>query len=230
LSSRDPLSGTHLFARESAIILHQFRQDKSRERLNFFASDSSILFKAHVSSNTQQLYEQTLVLRSQIGDEPAFHELLSIHGPHLLLFTRKMMQTAPDLVEDITQEIWLAIYRGLPGLLDVSKFRPWAFRIARDRIYREYRRRKIAMEPLEENHAEAMAEAGEANATVDVEELHRGLDVISPEHREVLVLCFLEEMTYEEIASVTGSALGTVRSRIHYAKRALRTALERKPL
>jgi RNA polymerase sigma-70 factor (ECF subfamily) len=198
--------------------------------LNFFASHSSLLFEAHVPSNTQQLYEQTLVLRSQLGDEPAFQELLGLHGPRLFLFTRKMMQTSPDLVEDITQEIWLAIYRGLPGLLDVSKFRPWAFRIARDRIYREYRRRKIAMERLEENHAEAMAEADEVNASLDIEELHRGLDTISPEHREVLVLCFLEEMTYEEIASVTGSALGTVRSRIHYAKRALRTALERKPL
>lgn len=181
-------------------------------------------------SNTQQLYEQTLVLRSQLGDESAFRELLSLHGPRLLLFTRKMMQTSPHLVEDIVQEIWLAIYKGLPGLLDVSKFRPWAFRIARDRVYREYRRRKIAMERLEEGHAEMMTEPAEVNTGVDVEELHRGLDVISPEHREVLVLCFLEEMTYEEIASVTGSTLGTVRSRIHYAKRALRTALERKPL
>jgi RNA polymerase sigma-70 factor, ECF subfamily len=189
--------------------------------LNFFASDSSILSEAHVPSNTQQLYEQTLVLRSQLGDESAFHELLGLHGPRLFLFTRKMMYTSPDLVEDISQEIWLAIYRGLPGLLDVSKFRPWAFRIARDRIYREYRRRKIAMEPLEEDHVEAMAEADEANASVDA---------ISPEHREVLVLCFLEEMTYEEIAGVTGSTLGTVRSRIHYAKRALKNVLEKKTL
>ena len=131
-------------------------------------------------------------------------------------------------MEDVTQEIWLAIYKGLPGLLDAGKFRPWAFRIARDRIYREYRRRKMAMEPLEESHLEELPEAVDANAIVDVEELHRGLDAISPEHREVLVLCFFEEMSYEEIAAVTGSTLGTVRSRIHYAKRALKTALERK--
>ena len=65
-----------------------------------------------------------------------------------------MMETSPHLVEDVTQEIWLAIYKGLPGLLDAGKFRPPAFRIARDRIYREYRRRKTAMEPLEESHLE----------------------------------------------------------------------------
>jgi len=183
-----------------------------------------------VSANTQQLYEQTLVIRSQIGDELAFRELLTLYAPHLLLFTRKMMQTSPHLVEDITQEIWLAIYKGLPGLLDAGKFRPWAFRIARDRIYREYRRRKIAEQPLDESHVEELREAGEANALVDVEELHRGLHVLSPEHREVLMLCFFEELSYEEIAGVTGSTLGTVRSRIHYAKRALRIALERNTL
>ena len=181
-----------------------------------------------MSANTQQLYEQTLVIRSQIGDEPAFQELLTLYGPHLLRFTRKMMQTSPQLAEDVTQEIWLAIYKGLPGLRDTGKFRPWAFRIARDRIYREYRRRKIAVESLEESQVEELPEIGDAGAVVEVEELHRGLEAISPEHREVLMLCFFEELSYEEIASVTGSTLGTVRSRIHYAKRALKVALERK--
>jgi RNA polymerase sigma-70 factor (ECF subfamily) len=181
-----------------------------------------------VAANTQQLYEQTLVIRSQIGDESAFQELLTLYGPHLLLFTRKMMQSSPHLVEDVTQEIWLAIYKGLPGLLDASKFRPWAFRITRDRIYREYRRRKIRLQPLEESQVEDLMDNGEPKADIDVEEIHRGLDAISPEHREVLMLCFFEELSYEEIASVTGSTLGTVRSRIHYAKRALKSALEGK--
>jgi RNA polymerase sigma-70 factor (ECF subfamily) len=181
-----------------------------------------------VSATAQQLYEQTLVIRSQLGDEPAFQELLTLYGPHLLLFTRKMMQSSPHLVEDVTQEIWLAIYKGLPGLLDAAKFRPWAFRIARDRIYREYRRRKIVLQPLDESEVEDLTEPGVASADVDVEELHRGLGAISPEHREVLVLCFFEEMSYEEIAGVTGSTLGTVRSRIHYAKRALKNALKGK--
>ena len=182
-----------------------------------------------MSAPTQQLYEQTLVLRSQVGDEQAFQELLALYGPHLLRFTRRMMQTQPQLVEDVTQEIWVAIYRGLPRLLDTAKFRPWAFRIARDRIYREYRRRKIALEPLEESQIEDSTADGEAYA-VDSEALQRGLGALSPEHREVLMLCYFEEMSYEEIAGVTRSTLGTVRSRIHYAKRALKSALERKTL
>jgi len=181
-----------------------------------------------VSTTTQQLYEQTIVIRSQIGDAAAFQELLTLHGPHLLLFTRKMMQSSPDRVEDLTQEIWVAIFKGLPGLLDAGKFRPWAFRIARDRIYCEYRRRKIVMQSLDEIELENVPEAGGTDATVDREELQRGLHALSPQHREVLMLSFFEEMSYEEIARVTGSTLGTVRSRIYYAKRALKNALERK--
>ena len=181
-----------------------------------------------MSANTQQLYEQTLVLRSQIGDGRAFDELLTMYGPRLLLFTHKMMHSTPDAVEDITQEIWLAIYKGLPRLLDVAKFRPWAFRIARDRIYREYRRRKIAVEPLSDSHVEHLPESAENNTTTfDIEELHGRLQALSAAHREVLVLYFFEDMNYEQIADVTGSTLGTVRSRLHYAKRALKNALNR---
>ncbi len=194
--------------------------------MNFSSAVGSLTFEAHVSATPQQLYEQTLVLRSQIGDETAFRELLELYGPHLLRYTRKMMESSPTLVEDLVQEIWVAIYRGLPGLLDAGKFRPWAFRIARDRIYREYRKRKIALEPLAEDESMEPVEVREE--AVDAEQLHHGLALIAPQHREVLVLRFFEEMSYEEIARVTGCTLGTVRSRIHYAKQALKNALERK--
>lgn len=178
-------------------------------------------------SATQQIYEQTLVVRSQIGDELAFEELLALYSPHLFRFVSKMMQSSPQTAEDITQEVCVALFKGLPRLLDPGKFRPWAFRIARDRIYREYRRRRIPVQQIDAE-IEVIDESGDSNASIDQEELFRALNAISPEHREVLVLCFLEEMSYEEISRVTGASLGTVRSRIHYAKRSLKNVLERK--
>ena len=196
--------------------------------MNFPPTVSSLPFEAHVSAIPQQLYEQTLVLRSQIGDEAAFRELLELHGPHLLRYTRKMMESSPTLVEDLVQEIWVAIYRGLPGLLDAGKFRAWAFRIARDRVYRVYRRRKIAFEPLGEDESMEPVEVREEAA--DAEQLQRGLALIPPQQREVLMLRFFVEMSYEEIARVMGCTLGTVRSRIYYAKQSLKNALERKLL
>jgi len=190
----------------------------------------NLLCEARMAVTSDQLYEQILVVRSQIGDESAFAELLARCGPRLLLFTQRMMQSSPEQVPDLAQEIWVAIFRALPGLLDASKFRPWAFRIARDRIYREYRRRKLPVQPLEETHLAERLETDESAAPTDLEELRHCLDAISPQHREALMLRFFEEMSYEEIARVTGATVGTVRSRIHYGKRALRTAWEEKVL
>ncbi|MBI3417657.1 MAG: sigma-70 family RNA polymerase sigma factor [Verrucomicrobia bacterium] len=176
----------------------------------------------------EQLYEQTLVIRSQIGDEAAFNELLTRHGPRLLLFTQRMMQSSPAQVADVTQEIWVAIFRALPRLQDASKFRPWAFRIARDRIYREYRRRKLPVLSLDEAMLDELPAADEGATATDREQLHDCLNSISLEHREVLVLRFFEELSYEEIARVTGATVGTVRSRIHYGKQALKKTWKEK--
>jgi len=130
-------------------------------------------------------------------------------------------------VEDIVQEIWVAIFRGLPKLRDVSKFRPWAFRIARDRIYREYRRRKIACIPAAEADLEETLTV-EPDVPADAEALQKCLESLSPEHREALMLCYFEGMSYEDIARVTGNSIGTVRSRIFYGKRALKSAWKEK--
>jgi RNA polymerase sigma-70 factor, ECF subfamily len=196
--------------------------------LNFLRTSSSHYDEAQVSDTTQQLYEQMLVLRSQIGDETAFEELVALHGPHLLLFTQKMLASAPEQVEDVTQEIWLSIFRGLPRLREAGKFRPWAFRIARDRIYREYRRRKWAAQAADDNLPEILPESEEPAFGLDADDVQNGLALIPPEQREALVLRFFEEMSYEDIACVTECSVGTVRSRIHYGKRALKSALERK--
>jgi RNA polymerase sigma-70 factor (ECF subfamily) len=60
----------------------------------------------------------------------------------------------------------------------------------------------------------------------DAARVHAALDTLAPEHREVVVLRFIEDMSYDEIAKVAGCPVGTVRSRLHHAKRALRRVLE----
>ena len=80
------------------------------------------------------------------------------------------------------------------------------------------------MGSLDEADREAVPVAEEPS--IDTEEIQRGLDALSPEHREVLVLRYFEEMDYESIARITGTTLGTIRSRLHYAKCALRRAFQ----
>src|SRR5689334_10678325 len=119
----------------------------------------------------EQLYEQTLIVRSQIGDEEGFAELLNLFGPRLLRFVERMLQSSPDRVADVLQDIWVSIFQALPSLRDASKFRPWAFRIARDRIYREYRRRKSPVQSLDEAHLETLEAATEDGPAVEMEHL-----------------------------------------------------------
>ena len=173
-----------------------------------------------------QLYEQALVIRSQLGDEAAFAELLALHGPRILRFTRQMMRMEPDKAEDVTQEIWVAIHRGLPALREVDKFRSWAFRVARDRIHREFRRRRVPLQVMDDLWIERIPESQPELPEIEPEELQQALARLSEEHREVLMLRFFEDMSYEDIAGVTHTAAGTVRSRLHYAKLALTRAFK----
>src|SRR5437764_12711173 len=86
------------------------------------------------------LYERVLVLRCQAGDEAAFADLVGRYHPRLRYYLRKMLPD-PQAVEDAVQDVWLAVFRALPRLADLGAFRPWLYRMARDRVAREFRRR-----------------------------------------------------------------------------------------
>lgn len=180
-----------------------------------------------MTSTADRLYETVLVLRCQGGDEAAFEELVVRYTPRLRYYLRKMLTEAgsPD---DALQDVWIEVFGGLPRLASPAAFAAWLYRIARDRAYRQLRRRQPHHVSLQETDPPDIAEAAEDVLTAEeARQIHRALDGLAPEHREVLVLRFLEDMPYEEIAQVTGCPLGTVRSRLYYAKRSLRLALER---
>ena len=181
-----------------------------------------------MAENIEHAYELSLVLRSQIGDEAAFEELLTLHSPRLRFFMSRMLGSRHSGSEDLLQDVWLAAYRSLPRLEDAGAFRAWLFSIARARVCRELRRQRIDFQPLGDLDGSGPAIEDDADGPVDVEAVRIQVQTLAPEHREALLLRFVEDMSYEEIAQVTGTALGTVRSRIHYAKRALRRALEGK--
>jgi RNA polymerase sigma-70 factor (ECF subfamily) len=171
------------------------------------------------------LYERVLVLRCQAGDEAAFAELVARYQPRLRYYLRKMLREG-HAAEDALQDVWLAVFRAVPRLADAGAFRAWVYRIARDRALREFRKRTPHRSLEREDFIEGCAEE-DAFSAADVERVHAALDELPPEQREAVVLRYIEDMSYEEMAQVVGCPLGTVRSRLHYAKRALRRLLER---
>jgi RNA polymerase sigma-70 factor (ECF subfamily) len=179
-----------------------------------------------MTDTTDRLYERILVLRCQAGDEAAFAELVQRYQPRLRYYLRKMLRDVHG-AEDALQEVWLDVFRAVARLIEVGAFRAWLYRLARDRALRELRKRRLPSQPLEEVEEQDEAAEEAAFEAEDVERIHAALDELAAGHREVLVLRYIEDMTYEEIARVVGCQVGTVRSRLHYAKRALRGVLER---
>ena len=167
-----------------------------------------------------RIYERLLVVRAQAGDEVAFAELVERFSPRLRYFLRKLI--GGDGAEDALQDVWLDVFRQLSRRNDPQALVAWLYRIARDRAYGRLRKSRRA-EPLDETGVVDSASDEEFSAE-DAARIHAALDQLPPEQREVLVLRFVEEMTYEQIASVVGCQLGTVRSRIFYGKQALRKA------
>jgi RNA polymerase sigma-70 factor (ECF subfamily) len=173
-----------------------------------------------------QLYERLLVLRCQTGDEEAFAEIVGHYQPRLRYYARKMLYGVSD-PDDVLQDIWLEVFRAIPRLQHIGAFRAWLYGIARARVARVFRRRRLSFESFDETDLANSCDDSQAIAAEDAESVHAALDRLASSQREVLVLRYLEAMSTEEIAEIVQCPVGTVRSRLHYAKRSLREQLEK---
>lgn len=177
-----------------------------------------------MTDNTERVYRSVLVVRCQAGDRAAFEELVELYQPRLHYFLARMIGDR-HAADDLLQEVWFDVYRGMARLADPGAFPAWLYRIARHRALGELQKKR---QPLSSLEGMDLAKDGEDDdfSAEDAERVHAALGRLPPEHREVLLLRFFEGMAYEDIARVVGCPPGTVRSRIHYAKRALRRVIE----
>ena len=142
-----------------------------------------------------------------------------------MLYYAASLTGNPDSALDVLQEVWIKAFRGIRKLKDPGSLRSWLYSIthgiAVDRV-----RRNISREKAEEVQLEDFQETEEPSfAEDDAAAIHQALSEIGFKHREVLVLHFLEDLSMAEIAKVVGCSEGTVKSRIHYAKRAMKEIL-----
>jgi RNA polymerase sigma-70 factor (ECF subfamily) len=147
--------------------------------------------------------------------------------PPLLYYALKLTGSR-DAALDVLQEVWIRAFRGIRKLKDPAAIRPWLYRMVHGISIDSLRRRKL--EVANENGEIEIGEIAvdEGFGADDAAAVHQALDELPPAHREVLVLFFLEEFSIAEIAQATSSAEGTVKSRLHYAKKALRSIISRR--
>jgi RNA polymerase sigma-70 factor, ECF subfamily len=173
-----------------------------------------------------QLIEHVLILRCQIGDREALAELINRYLPPLRYFISHLSENT-EMTEDIVQDTWVSVIRKIHTLRNIDAFPTWIYRIARNKAYQQLRIKKRRSE-FNENMI-VPDESPERELRVeDAALIHTSLKELPPEHREVLVLRFMEQMSYQQIADVQNCNLNTIKSRIYYAKLALKRKMEGK--
>ena len=166
--------------------------------------------------------EAELLARAREGDHRAFADLLRRHDPGLRALAFRIVRDA-TLMDDPLQEAYVKAYRALPRFRGESGFGTWLYRIVHNSCIDLLRRTRDEA-PLTPELAVAgpSVEAG-VIAGVDV---GNALDALSVEHRSVLVLVDALGFDYGDAAEVLSVPIGTVRSRLARARRAMRRRLE----
>jgi len=176
-------------------------------------------------NSSDRLIEHILILRCQIGDTDALAELIEQYQRPLRYFISRLLGDSKS-AEDIFQDTWLIVLRRISTLKKPDAFGPWLYRIARNKVYQQLRKKKRLAE-LDRSLAVPNGAEEPTFSPDDAAGIHKCLACLKPRQREVLMLRFLEQMSYQQISQVLNCTLGTVKSRIYYAKIALKEELEK---
>lgn len=160
---------------------------------------------------------------------PTWDDVVDQHSGRVYRLAYRLTGNRPD-AEDLTQEVFVRVFRSLhtytPGT-----FEGWLHRITTNVFLDQARRKqRIRFDALSDERAERLRsaspapEAAYADRTFD-DDVEQALASLPPEFRVAVVLCDVEDLTYEEIAEITSAKMGTVRSRIHRGRSMLRHAL-----
>jgi RNA polymerase sigma-70 factor, ECF subfamily len=168
-----------------------------------------------------------LVIRAQNGDEQAFASLAVSAGDRLHAVAHRILRDT-HLAEDATQQALLTIWRDLPQLRDPARFDAWSYRLLVRACYADGRKagRWTPGLRLVLSDTDEPTSVDGTGTVADRDQLERGFRRLSIDHRAVVVMHHYLDLPLDAIADTLGVPVGTVRSRLHYAMRGLRAALD----
>ena len=175
--------------------------------------------------------EQALTADASVPEwtPPSWDEIVREHTPRVYRLAYRLTGNVHD-AEDLTHDVFIRVFRSL-GTYTPGTFEGWLHRITTNVFLDKMRRKqRIRFDALPDDAASRMAsrEPGPEQVFTDThfdDDVQRALDALAPEFRAAVVLCDIEGLSYEEIAATLGIKLGTVRSRIHRGRAALRESL-----
>lgn len=172
--------------------------------------------------------EILLISRARDGDREAFGALVEQYRDNVYRLAYRMCGNEYD-ADEAAQEAFVAAWRALPNFRGDAKFSTWLYRLTTNAAIDVMRREKRHQTEGDGEMMEVADDSDSPQETVErteqQEAVQKALATLSDEYREVLLLRYMEELDYAEIAEVLKLPSGTVKSRINRAKAALKTAL-----
>lgn len=189
---------------------------------------------------SDHFYEQELLLAAQEGDLDAYEELQGLLEPDIRRYIQRKIYDSYT-VDDIMQDVFLAFYQNLQRIDPVENLRPYIFRIARNKCYDDLRKlEKNADVSLDDDPVQMRVSFNEAQHQPKPDDLthwmllhlevQAAIEQLPDNQREALVLYSEEQMSYAEIAEIMDCSIGTVKSRLYYAKKNLRGLMNQETL
>jgi len=186
-----------------------------------------------MARSPRRIHDELLVLDCQAGDESAFEQLYTRWQKPLLAQAQRLSRNH-EATNEIVQETWLAILKGIKKLDDPGRFPAWAFRIlgnkTADWLRKVQSRRRLG--DTQDDEGESMNQVPASNdsrvgETDEAESLESALGKLPADRRAMLSLFYLEELSVREIATALDIPVGTVKSRLFHARKQLRQVIER---
>jgi RNA polymerase sigma-70 factor (ECF subfamily) len=176
--------------------------------------------------------DEELAALVQGNNQEAFGVLMNRYQPKLLRYGRKFL-AHDDHITDVVQDVFIKTYQNIQSFDATRKFSPWIYRIAHNAFVNELRRKKrepivhVDLDTILAHPAYEFDPAADEERTEMQTLMQSGLEALAPAYKEVLILYYIEEQSYQEISDILQVPIGTVGVRLRRARTALKNYVER---
>jgi len=169
---------------------------------------------------TDKDLENSTIYKAKLGNNSAFEELVRKYQKSVKVFAYAFFNNI-DIADEISQEVFIKVFENLKKLRDVSNFKKWLFKIARNTCISYYRKSKKHKDLLEFNEPISVSDENIEDKLILREDIKTSLLKLSSEERKAIILVSLIGFSYKEASEILNCPLSTVATRVNRANKKL---------